>query len=111
VSLPRFRLEAGYELAGILGDMGMSDAFTREADFSGIARERALFLSCVFHKAYIRVDERGTEAAAAMAGMTLGVPAMPPKPVLFTADHPFLFLIRSRATGAILFLGRVEDPN
>ncbi|MGE5179969.1 MAG: serpin family protein [Bacteroidota bacterium] len=88
VALPKFRLETGYELAGVLGAMGMRDAFTRNADFSGMPRERPLFLS----------------------KQTVGAHRLR-TPIPFLADRPFLFMIRSRVTGAILFMGRVEDPS
>jgi serpin B len=110
VALPRFRIETGYELASALGAMGMKLAFTPEADFSGISRERRLSLSGAFHKAYVQVDERGTEAAAATGLEMKQSLAIVPTPVRFIADHPFLFVIRSRASGAILFMGRMADP-
>ncbi len=109
VSLPKFRTEGSFRLAGPLRSMGMHDAFGTRADFSGIASERPLFISDVFHRAFVAVTERGTQAAAASAAeITMGIIAEPP--VKFLADHPFLFLIRDRASGAILFMGRLADP-
>jgi len=110
VTLPKFRIEREFSLVGPLAAMGMGDAFTERADFSGIARERPLFISGVYHKAFVAVDEKGTEAAAATAIPTLGTVPLSELPVMFTADHPFLFLIRDRPSGAILFMGRLADP-
>ena len=112
VALPKFQVEQAYELARVLGTMGMGEVFTPDADFSGIAHERPLFLSHVFHKAIVQVDERGTEAAAGTALLYRGIVGIgSAQPVLFVADHPFLFLIRSLPSGAILFMGRVADPS
>jgi serpin B len=87
--------------------MGMPDAFSGGADFSGMAKGQ-LFISEVVHKAFVKVNEEGTEAAAATA-VIMGRGAPPPVPT-FRADHPFLFLIRENTTGSILFVGRVVDP-
>jgi serpin B len=110
VVLPRFRLETRYALADHLAELGMSSAFDREtADFSGITGRRDLFISAVIHKAFVETDEEGTEAAAATAvGMALTSVPAPPK--TFHADRPFLFLVRDRETGAVLFLGRIANP-
>ena len=110
VTLPKFEFGASFDLTRTLTQMGMRDAFRfLAADFSGIDGGRSLFLSAVIHKALVRVDEKGTEAAAATAviGMRGGAPA---RPVAFTADRPFIFLIRDRNAGAILFMGRLVDP-
>jgi serpin B len=84
------------------------------ADFSSITGDKSLSISAAIHKAYIDVDENGTEAAAATAVVMVATAMAPrnppPPPIVFTADHPFLFLIRDNATGSILFLGRVTDP-
>ncbi|MDE2999244.1 MAG: serpin family protein [Gemmatimonadota bacterium] len=107
LSVPSFEIESEFRLADTLDGMGMPDAFDPEsADFSGMAETRELYLSAVVHKAFVKVDERGTEAGAATGG-TIGVTSLPPA---FTADRPFVFLIRDTATGAILFVGRVMDP-
>jgi serpin B len=96
--------------------MGMRAAFDRvRADFTGIANPEdpadRLFLSEVFHKAFVRTDETGTEAAAATAALATRAAAMPvERPVPFNADHPFLFLLRDKTTGLLLFMGRVADP-
>ncbi|PKG32340.1 MAG: hypothetical protein CW742_08700 [Methanoregula sp.] len=92
--------------------MGMPTALIPgSADFSGMDGTHDLFVSDVFHKAYIDVNEEGTEAAAATA-VVVGLRAAPvgDKPPVFRADHPFIFLIRDNESGAILFLGRVSDP-
>jgi len=113
VTLPKFRYTSRFSLAETLKAMGMTDAFVfRAADFSGMTTVEELFISDVIHKAFVAVDEEGTEAAAATAvGMATGA-AMPrpAQPKVFKADHPFVFLIRHRATGGILFLGRVANP-
>jgi len=108
--LPRFRVEWGEELSAILYAMGMTDAFDpAAADFSGMDGTRNLSIGFVMHKAFVSVDEEGTEAAAATAvGMRLG--GAPEPPIELRFDRPFLFLIRDLPTGAVLFVGRVADP-
>jgi serpin B len=110
VWLPRFRVEAGFSLGDVLGDLGMTAAFDPQAaDFSGLVRER-VFLARVVHRAFVDVNEEGTEAAA-VTGIGGNLPApVPPPPVDFRADRPFLFLIRDVKHGTILFLGRVVNP-
>lgn len=91
----------------------MKAAFTPSADFSGIAENDPLWISAVIHEALVKVDEEGTEAAAATAVVAAGAaerPASKP-PVEFKVDHPFLYAIRDAKTGAILFLGHVVDPS
>jgi serpin B len=106
VFLPRFKLTGEFDLSKTLKAMGMIAAFG-DADFSGMTGQRDLFISEVVHKAFVDVNEEGTEAAAATAVvMSRGVEAAP----LFYADHPFIFLIRENSTGSLLFLGRVVDP-
>ncbi len=111
VFLPRFRMEAGFTLKKVLVPMGMTDAFDpRRADFGALSSAPGgLFIDEGFHKAFVDVNEEGTEAAAATGVVMVPASIAPSKPV-FRADHPFLFLIRDDATGAILFLGRVTDP-
>jgi len=91
--------------------MGMVDAFKFPgANFAGFDGDpRWFFMSAVVHKAYVDVNEEGTEAAAATA-VVMGLGGMPPQPPVFRADHPFLFLIQENSTGSILFMGRVTDP-
>ena len=108
VAIPRFEMTVGEDLPNVLSKMGMRLAFTTSADFGGIAP--GVFISKVIHKAFIGVDEKGTEAAAAT--IVIGVYGPPPPPLTqdFIADHPFLFLIRDNMTGSILFLGRLVNP-
>jgi serpin B len=117
VYFPKFKMTDQFSLAKELKALGMSEAFDeRKADFSLMNGKRpgepeSLSLSEVIHKAFVDVNEEGTEAAAAtavvMRGMAASVHARPP---VFRADHPFLFLIRDIHSGAILFLGRVVEP-
>jgi serpin B len=112
VSLPRFRMETEFRLKPVLCGLYAELAFSDEADFSGIGEE-PLKISEVVHKAFVEVNEEGTEAAAATGvGMVLcaGLGSPPPPPKVFKADHPFLFFIRDRRTNAMLFSGRVLDP-
>src|SRR5215831_3083661 len=112
LELPRFRLEESFQLADVLRSLGMERSFDPDrADFSGMTGRRDLAVSKVIHKAFVDVNEEGTEAAAATAVGIALTAAMPPgQTVTFRADHPFLFLIRDQATGAVLFLGRVNEP-
>jgi len=112
LALPRFRFANWFSLAGALAGMGMADAFDAgAADFSAITQAERFFLSGVIHKTFIAVDEEGTEAAAATAGVAAGAAeGQPELPKVFTADRPFLFLIRHQPTGEVLFLGRLADP-
>ena len=111
VTLPKFKTTQQFELGGTLAAMGMPQAFQSSADFSGMTGKKDLFISAVIHKAYIDVNEEGTEAAAATAVtmMTMAFRAPAPPPV-FRADHPFVFLIRDNRSNSILFMGRVADP-
>jgi len=106
--MPRFKLQTSLALADVLGKMGMPDAFTAAADFSGIDGQHDIFIEAVVHQATIAVDEHGTVAAAATGVLesTVGVFAEP-----LVVDRPFVFAIRDAATGTILFLGRVLDPS
>ncbi len=110
VKLPRFKFEAELSLSGYLQQLGMVDAFDDNiADFSGIS-DTFLYITHVLHKAFIEVNEEGTEAAAATA-VVMGTKSIRLElPELFVADRPFIFLIRDLRTGSILFLGRMADP-
>jgi serpin B len=119
VSLPRFEVApaASLSLGDTLAALGMPLAFDRhKADFTGIASppspDDRLFIAGAFHKAFIRVDEKGTEAAAATAVMAAVAGAAPQAapPKEFKADHPFLFFLRDVRSGLVLFMGRVVDP-
>jgi serpin B len=111
LTLPRFKFISQFGLKAPLSQLGMVDAFDPgKADFSGMTTTEKLYISAVLHKAFVAVDEKGTEAAAATAIM-VGTTAMPMEPrIVFRADRPFLFLIRHRPTGAVLFLGRLANP-
>jgi len=110
VSIPKLKMTSQFSLADVLRSMGMQDAFSGSADFSGINGQKNLYISAVIHKAYVDINEEGTEAAAATA-VTIKLTSVGPvlNPV-FRADHPFLFLIRDNNTGSILFIGRVMNP-
>jgi serpin B len=112
VTLPKFAFTSGFQLERDLLAMGMTDAFDPgKADFSGMTESEHLFISKVIHKAFVAVDEEGTEAAAATAVMMPMAAAPGPETIkVFKADHPFIFLIRHNATDEILFLGRVVNP-
>jgi len=111
VQVPKFKAESSFGLNPTMQAMGMTDAFTAgKADFSGMSDRDGLFISDAVHKAFIEVNEEGTEAAAA-TGIAIRPMSAQPMPVVFHADHPFLYLIRHEATGAILFMGRMMDPS
>jgi serpin B len=111
LTLPRFKFTSRFGLGKTLAEMGMADAFKPGADFSGISTAERLFISDVIHQAYMDVNEEGTEAAAATAAaFAASAVRRPPEKAVFKADHPFLFLIRDNASGAILFMGRVMNP-
>ena len=110
LTMPRFKVESQFNLKKALASLGMPIAFSAsEADFSGMDGQKDLYISDVVHKAYVMVDENGTEAAAA-TGVVVGTTSMPAKTYQVTLDHPFIFFIRDIQTGAILFLGRVASP-
>ncbi len=108
LTLPTFEYSCQASLKAFLAQLGMPLAFSEAADFSGMDGTRELLISDVVHQAFVKVNEQGTEAAAA-TGVVAGVTSAP-EPLTLTVDRPFLFLIRDRATGAILFLGRVAEP-
>ena len=111
LSLPRFRLEAAFDLIPALKRLGVIEAFGGDADFGGITGAEPLQIGAVAHKAYIDVDERGTEAAAATAVVIKMAAAMrPPPPVTMVVDRPFLFAIVDTSTSLPVFLGQVTRP-
>lgn len=111
LALPRFRVQFATNLAATLAGMGMPLAFSDDADFAGMTGAPDLIIAAVLHQAFVAVDEAGTEAAAATAVvMRLRGALMEDPPLPVTVDRPFLFLIRDRQTGTIVFLGRVLDP-
>ncbi|MCI0498516.1 MAG: serpin family protein [Planctomycetales bacterium] len=110
VFLPKFKMTRQFSLSQTLAEMGMPDAFEPgSADFSGMTGTKDLFISAVLHKAFVEVNEEGTEAAAA-TGVAIAATAMPLAPPVFRADHPFVFIIKDKTCGSILFVGRVADP-
>lgn len=114
VEVPRFEFSAGFPLGDVLRSMGIVDAFDEHAaDFSGIVEQSEmdgnLLIDEVYHDAFVKLDEQGTEAAAA-TGVVMGVESAPQDPFSFVADRPFVFVIRDRPTDAVLFVGRVVDP-
>ena len=109
LNFPKFEFETEIGLATILANMGMPSAFNDGADFSGMTGTKDLFISDVFHKAFISVDEEGTEAAAATA-VVMSLTSAPENPLRLEVDRPFLFLIRDIQTNSILFMGRVVEP-
>lgn len=113
VQLPKFTYDASFSLSDPLQRIGMPLPFRGgEADFSGMDGTRELFIGDVIHKAFVAVDEQGTEAAAATAVIMVGtgIAQDPPTPIPFVVNRPFLFAIRDAETGTILFIGRVMDP-
>ena len=116
VGLPKFQATSAFSLKDVLVALGMRDAFDKDkADFSGMngagpTDREALHITAVVHKAYVKVNEEGTEAAAATAVVMAKRSARIGPVPSFRADHPFLFLIRDNRTGMVLFLGRVTDP-
>lgn len=108
ISLPKFEFDTKYFMKDTLSALGMPTAFSDTADFSGMTGKKDLFISFVIHQAYVKVDEKGTEAAAATAvGMETN--SLRPRNI-FNADHPFIFIIQQKDSGNILFMGRVTDP-
>ncbi len=113
VYLPKFKLETSYDLASPFQNMGMKDAFLPGmADFSGVGWPKGnLWISQIKHKAFVEVNEEGTEAAAATAVEMVGAAMSSRENPVFRADHPFFFIIRDNTSGAILFMGRIVNPN
>lgn len=110
VVMPKFKMTCEFGLGPTLAELGMKDAFSaQDADFSGMDGKRDLFISAVLHKAFVDVNEEGTEAAAA-TGVMVAATAAPMRPIEFRADHPFIFLIRDDKTQSILFIGRLMNP-
>jgi serpin B len=113
VMLPKFKSTCSFELAKPLAALGIKKAFTTAADFGGMTTkpEDALYISAVLHKAFVDVNEEGTEAAAATAVAVAAANGHSSKPVDFVADHPFVYIIRDNRTGDVLFVGRLADPS
>ncbi|KAK2176529.1 hypothetical protein NP493_660g05027 [Ridgeia piscesae] len=110
VSIPKFKMTLKVVLNNMLRSLGIEDLFVpNKADLSGMDGTRNLYVTQVIHKAYVDVNEEGTEAAAA-TGVVVGITSVGPRSKIFNADHPFLFFIREKVTGSILFSGRVIKP-
>lgn len=110
LSMPGFEFSQSMQLSQMLKILGMEAAFGSGADFSGFTGSPDLFISEVLHKAFVKVDEAGTEAAAATA-VVMGLTAIPTQPVQMNIDSPFMFFILDRESGSILFMGRIMDPS
>lgn len=112
VFLPKFKMTSQFSLKKVLSAMGMPTPFTEAADFSKMAGGESLMISEVVHKAFVDVNEKGTEAAAATAVIVAptSAPFQPEPPAIFRADHPFVFLLQDNRSKAILFVGRVSNP-
>lgn len=106
--LPRFELEDDYQLIPVLADMGMGPALNSAADFTRLSAVRPLWIDEVRHKTFVKVDEKGTEAAA-VTGVGFTDSCCPPPPPVVRADRPFLFVIRERLTGTVMFVGKIEE--
>jgi serpin B len=110
VWLPKFQTTSQFQMKDVLASLGMKTAFDpNRADFSGMSTSDKLSISQVVHKAFVEVNEKGTEAAAA-TGVVIGVTSAPAVQPEFRADHPFVFVIRDNRTEGVLFLGRIVDP-
>lgn len=111
IYVPKFKFDSKYSMVETLSNMGMPTAFTDTADFSGMDGTQDLLIKDVVHQALVEVNEEGTEAAAATADVGYTTESIKPRmPIIFRADHPFIFIIQEKGTGNILFMGRVADP-
>jgi serpin B len=110
LALPKYEFESEFNLNDAMKSMGMSEAFSQSADFSGMTGKRDLYISDIVHKAFVSVDENGTEAAAATAVIMRLTAAPGGETITVTIDRPFIFLIRDIPTDTILFMGRVVNP-
>ncbi len=109
VIMPKFTISESFSLNDALHGLGMKTAFGNQADFSRMANAKDLYIGKVIHKAFMVVNEKGTEAAAATA-VTMNRLAVQQMPIVFRADHPFLFMIIDKRSGSILFMGRLNMP-
>jgi len=110
LSFPRFKYGYKKTLSQMLSDMGMGITFTDAADFSNISDQYDLLINDVLHQTFIETNEEGTEAAAVTV-VEVGTTSMPPPPLVFKMDHPFIYIIRETITNSIIFMGRVADPS
>jgi serine protease inhibitor len=111
LTVPKFKTLYDKELSVPLTDMGMGVAFTPAADFTGIHRAGGLYIDRVLHKAFVEVNEEGTEAAAATVVVIIEKSPIGSEEVFMTVDRPFVFAIRERQSGALLFMGKIENPD
>ena len=113
LSLPKFKIDSTHDLKDSLTKIGIQHMFDeKNADFSGMSEAKELFVSLMIQKAFIEVNEEGSEASAATAAVMdvrSGFPTVT-KPLQFTCDHPFLFMIKDHLTGVILFSGKITNP-
>jgi serpin B len=109
LELPKFELSVGGSIKDKLSALGIKQAFTEGADFSRMGSGR-FAISDVFHKTFIRVDEKGTEAAAATGVVMAPTESLPPAPIPFVVDHPFAYYLVDKTNGRVLFIGVVNDP-
>ncbi|MQL87274.1 hypothetical protein Taro_019820 [Colocasia esculenta] len=109
--IPKFKISFGFEASGVMKEMGLVLPFSggELTEMVDSALGKQLYVSGIFHKSFVEVNEEGTEAAAASAAV-VGLRSLPPPPTDFVADHPFIFLIREDLTGVILFIGHVINP-
>ena len=110
IYLPKFKVETSYTLKNYLIELGMNIPFTSAADFSGITGGKDLFISQILHKAFIDVNEEGTEAAAATAVIMVLTANGGSSRIVFNCNHPFIYLIQHKQTETILFMGSISDP-
>ena len=108
IYIPKFEIESDFELKKPLTEMGITEVFNEEADLSGISLERPLFVDEIYHSAFIKVSEEGTEAGAATG--IVGKTKSRPKYEIFRCDHPFYFMIVENEFGTVLFDGTVINP-
>jgi serpin B len=110
LAMPKFSIDTELDLNSIFKEISVLDAFSPgQSDFSGMNGDKDLYISGVFHKALIDVNEEGTEAAAATA-VVVGTTSAPKEVITLTLDKPFIFLIQDEETGSVLFIGRVANP-
>jgi serpin B len=111
VTLPKVEMRTDYDLVPQLQALGLRQAFTDSADFSGVTQQEALAISAVIHKTFLAIDEEGTEAAAVTAidMRATAMPAPEAPPIAFNADHPFFIVLRHKPTNTRLFMGRVAS--
>ena len=110
IYIPKFTFDTKYFMKDTLTKMGMPTAFSETADFSGMDGTRSLYIGTVIHQAFVDVNEEGTEAAAATGIGMRATSAKPQDPIIFKADHPFIFVIQNKENGNILFMGKVVNP-